>query len=165
MGMVHAIQKGDMPLSKASPRVRHVATSMNPKDVTEFAATKTKDLPEKVEEKKSASFLYLVARGMRKVADISGIMNKMRGTIAQTSTARRKHLEDHVKQLHKHSENLQKQLQKAQADAMVQKATSAAQAAAVPPMAPVPPPAQPAYGAMLQPGMQDQQGQQGKPAK
>lgn len=49
MGMVHAAQKGEKPASK---EVAKVAKSMGKKDVTDFAATKHKGLPEKVKSKK-----------------------------------------------------------------------------------------------------------------
>ena len=46
MGMVHAIQKGEMSPSK-SGQAAQVAETMKPSDVTEFAETKTTGLPEK----------------------------------------------------------------------------------------------------------------------
>lgn len=45
MGLVHAIQKGDVPASDASPEARKVAKDMNPDDVKDFASTKLKGLP------------------------------------------------------------------------------------------------------------------------
>lgn len=47
MGMVHAAQKGE---KVASPEVAKVAKSMGKKDVTDFAKTKHKGLPEKVKK-------------------------------------------------------------------------------------------------------------------
>jgi hypothetical protein len=49
MGMVHAAQKGEEP---ASGKVAKVASEMKPGDVKDFASTKQKGLPEKVEEGK-----------------------------------------------------------------------------------------------------------------
>ena len=49
MGMVHAVQKGDM--TAPSAEVSEVAKSMKKTDVTDFAATKTEDLPEKKDKK------------------------------------------------------------------------------------------------------------------
>ena len=49
MGMVHAAQKGEKPASKA---VADVAKSMKKKDAKDFASTKHKGLPDKVEEDK-----------------------------------------------------------------------------------------------------------------
>lgn len=46
MGMVHAIQKGEFK-GKPSKRLSEVAKKMDPQDAKDFAATKTKDLPEK----------------------------------------------------------------------------------------------------------------------
>lgn len=45
MGIVHAIQKGDMPASDAKGEAREVAKSMDPQDATDFASTKHKGLP------------------------------------------------------------------------------------------------------------------------
>jgi uncharacterized coiled-coil protein SlyX len=50
MGIVHAIQKGEMKPSDASKKAQAVAKEMKPKDVTKFAATKHKGLPKKVKE-------------------------------------------------------------------------------------------------------------------
>lgn len=47
MGMAHAIQKGDMPASDAGPEVQRMAREMDPSDVTDFASTKRKGLPNK----------------------------------------------------------------------------------------------------------------------
>lgn len=151
MGMVHALQRGDMPLSKASPRVRQVAMTMHPKDVTDFAATKAKNLPDKVEDKKepekSASSVFWMARFLTKQADISAILDRTRKSVHSVGESRRKNLESEVKMLRAHSSKLQQQLQKAQMSASTAQAT----ANAVPPQMPAPPPAQAAYGAMLMP--------------
>jgi len=151
MGMVHAVQRGEIPLSKASPRVRHVATTMKPKDVTEFAATKHEGLPEVVDgDKKSASFVCSAIFGLCKQADISSIFNRLRGSVNRTAAVRRQHLEGEMKTLKKHNADLEKQLQKAQSDSMMANATLSAQ----PQVGPTPPPSQAPYGAMLmqQPG-------------
>lgn len=50
MGLVHAIQKGDVPASDASPEAQKVAQDMNPSDVKDFASTKHKGLPKKVKQ-------------------------------------------------------------------------------------------------------------------
>lgn len=50
MGMVRAVQKGDM--EPPSPEIAKVADSMKKKDVKDFAGTKHKGLPEKKPEKK-----------------------------------------------------------------------------------------------------------------
>ena len=47
MGMVHAAQKGEKPMSKA---VADVAKSMKKSDVKDFAKTKHSGLPEKVKK-------------------------------------------------------------------------------------------------------------------
>jgi hypothetical protein len=50
MGMVHALQKGDMKQSDASPEIKKVAKDMNPSDVKDFASTKHSGLPKKVKQ-------------------------------------------------------------------------------------------------------------------
>jgi hypothetical protein len=48
MGLVHAIQKGDV--SDASPEAQKVAQDMKPSDVKDFASTSHKGLPKKVKQ-------------------------------------------------------------------------------------------------------------------
>ncbi len=48
MGMVHAVQKGDM--EAPSPEVAKVAADMDKKSAKDFASTKHKELPEKIKE-------------------------------------------------------------------------------------------------------------------
>lgn len=55
-GIVHAIQKGDVRPGKFSKKIREMAKRVDPGDAKDFAATKTKGLPEKKEEK-TASYL------------------------------------------------------------------------------------------------------------
>jgi len=50
MGLVRGIQKGTA--KKASPKARKAAKSMTPKQVKDYASTKTKGLPKKVKPKK-----------------------------------------------------------------------------------------------------------------
>ncbi|MGI0075874.1 MAG: DUF3008 family protein [Nitrosopumilaceae archaeon] len=50
MGMVHAIQKGELDPSKVSPSMRKTAKDMKKKDAKDFAETKRKGLPKKVTE-------------------------------------------------------------------------------------------------------------------
>ena len=52
MGMVHAVQKGELSPSKVGGDVADAAKSMKPKDAEDFASTKHKGLPEKVKPKK-----------------------------------------------------------------------------------------------------------------
>lgn len=46
-GMVHSIQKGDAKPSQFSKKIREMAKRVDPQDAHDFAATKTKRLPEK----------------------------------------------------------------------------------------------------------------------
>jgi len=46
MGIVHAVQKGDMPASEVHGPARAAAKEMSPGDVKDFASTKHKGLPE-----------------------------------------------------------------------------------------------------------------------
>ena len=55
-GMVRAAQKGDMP--SASGAVKKAAASMSTSDVKDFASTKHKKLPEKVDEDASPKYEY-----------------------------------------------------------------------------------------------------------
>lgn len=50
MGMVHAIQKGELSPKEVSPKMRKAAKEMKPSDVEDFAKTKHKGLPEKIDE-------------------------------------------------------------------------------------------------------------------
>lgn len=50
MGMVHAVQKGDMPAP--SKEVAETAKEMKPGDAKDFAETKHKGLPEHVKKEK-----------------------------------------------------------------------------------------------------------------
>lgn len=50
MGIVHAIQKGDIPASDVSPEAQKVAQDMKPSDVKDFASTSHKGLPKKVKQ-------------------------------------------------------------------------------------------------------------------
>jgi hypothetical protein len=50
MGMVHAVQKGELPASKVGGDVERAAKSMTDKDAEDFASTKHKGLPEKLDE-------------------------------------------------------------------------------------------------------------------
>jgi hypothetical protein len=49
-GMAHAVQKGDLPASKVGGAVKKIAKDVSAKDVEDFASTKHKGLPEKVDE-------------------------------------------------------------------------------------------------------------------
>ena len=50
MGMAHALKKGEMKPSDASPELKKVAKSMSDKDVKDFASTAHKGLPKKVKQ-------------------------------------------------------------------------------------------------------------------
>jgi hypothetical protein len=50
MGMVHALKKGDMKPSDASPELKKAAQSMSDKDAKDFASTSHKGLPKKVKQ-------------------------------------------------------------------------------------------------------------------
>jgi len=50
MGMVDAVQKGKLEPNKVGDKVKKAADTMKEKDVEDFAGTKHKDLPEKVDE-------------------------------------------------------------------------------------------------------------------
>ena len=50
MGLVRAVQKGEVPKSKVSNAIKKVAKSMKKKEVEKYASTKHKNLPQKVSE-------------------------------------------------------------------------------------------------------------------
>jgi hypothetical protein len=60
MGMVHAVQKGDM--EAPSKEVEKAADSMSDKDAKDFASTKHKGLPDKVKE-----YVVKEARGVKSI--------------------------------------------------------------------------------------------------
>lgn len=167
MGMVRALQEGRMPLHKASPRVRQVAMTMQPKDVTHFAETKHKGLPEHVDDKKpeksekSAMAFCLAGLGMAKQADVTAVLNNVRRSVRKVGDSRRKVLENDRKRLQTENERLKQNLQKS---TMAMSSQQAAQQAAAAQMPPSPPPAQVAYGAMLtQPQGAEAPGKTAKP--
>ena len=62
MGMVHAVQKGVLSPDKVGGKVEKAAETMKPKDVKDFAATKTKKLPEKLNESLQDTVEYVSDR-------------------------------------------------------------------------------------------------------
>jgi hypothetical protein len=63
MGIVHALQKGDMKPSQASGKAKEMAKSMKKGDVKDFAATKHKGLPKKVKkENMGVASMYIVRK-------------------------------------------------------------------------------------------------------
>lgn len=70
MGIVHAIQKGDMKPSDASKKAQQMAKSMKPSDVTKYASTKHKGLPKKVKkENMGVASMYLVRKPSGELAE------------------------------------------------------------------------------------------------
>ena len=49
-GMAHAAQKGEIPMSKLGGAAKKIANTVSDKDVEDFASTKHKGLPEKIDE-------------------------------------------------------------------------------------------------------------------
>jgi hypothetical protein len=63
MGIVHALQKGDIKPSQASGKAKEMAKSMKKSDVKDFAATKHKGLPKKVKkENMGVASMYIVRK-------------------------------------------------------------------------------------------------------
>lgn len=63
MGIVRALQKGDMKPSQASGKAKEMAKSMKKSDVKDFAATKHKGLPKKVKkEDYNPTKMYVVVK-------------------------------------------------------------------------------------------------------
>jgi hypothetical protein len=57
MGLALSVKKGDTPKSKVSKKVQDMAKEMSKKDLEDFASTKHKGLPKKVEEKEEVEKL------------------------------------------------------------------------------------------------------------
>ena len=57
MGLALSVKKGDTPKSKVSKKVKEMAKEMSKKDLEDFASTKHKGLPKKVEEKEEVEKL------------------------------------------------------------------------------------------------------------
>jgi len=73
MGMVHATQKGDM--ESPSPEVAKAAADMSKKSAKDFASTKHKGLPNKVEEegvKKLKEYIRKYIREMNVTGNVQG---------------------------------------------------------------------------------------------
>ncbi len=64
MGIVRALQKGEVKPGSVSKQAQKMAKSMDPADVKKFAATKHKGLPKKVKKEGDASKMYLVRKPM-----------------------------------------------------------------------------------------------------
>ena len=82
MGLVHALQKGTVKPGKASKAAQSMAKSMNPEDVTAFAATKHKGLPKKVKkENMGVASMYVVRKphADMKEADLVMEFNPLEG--------------------------------------------------------------------------------------
>lgn len=75
MGIVHAIQKGDVKPSSVSKKAQQMAKSMKPGDVKDFAGTKHKGLPKKVKkENMGVASMYIVRRPDGKLAEADLVM-------------------------------------------------------------------------------------------
>ena len=61
MGLALSVKKGKTPKSKVSKKVKDVAKSMSEKDLEDFASTKHKGLPKKVESKEN--YMDMVGKG------------------------------------------------------------------------------------------------------
>jgi len=67
MGMVHALQKGEIKPSKVSDKIKKVAKSIDYDDADDFASTKHKGLPNKV--KRESRVKSLIRKMVREVMD------------------------------------------------------------------------------------------------
>jgi hypothetical protein len=77
MGIVRALQKGDIEPSKVSKKAKEMAKSMDPKDVKDFASTKHKGLPKKVKkEDRNPTKMYVVRKAIDNL-DASGLVMEL----------------------------------------------------------------------------------------
>ena len=77
MGIVHALQKGDMKPSQASDKAKEMAKSMKKSEVEKFASTKHKGLPKKVKkEDYNPTKMYVVVKPSDNM-DASGMIMEL----------------------------------------------------------------------------------------
>jgi uncharacterized protein (UPF0335 family) len=77
MGIVRALQKGDMKPSQASGKAKEMAKSMKKGDVKDFASTKHKGLPKKVKkEDYDPTKMYVVLKPMDNL-DAAGLIKEL----------------------------------------------------------------------------------------
>ena len=77
MGIVHALQKGDMKPSQASDKAKEMAKSMKKSEVEKFASTKHKGLPKKVKkEDYNPTKMYVVVKPSDNM-DASGMVMEL----------------------------------------------------------------------------------------
>lgn len=77
MGIVHALQKGDIKPSQVSGKAKEMAKSMKKSDVKDFASTKHKGLPKKVKkEDYDPTKMYVVLKPMDNL-DASGLIKEL----------------------------------------------------------------------------------------
>ena len=77
MGIVRALQKGDMKQSQASGQAKQMAKSMKKSDVKDFASTKHKGLPKKVKkEDYSPTKMYVVLKPVDNL-DAAGLIKEL----------------------------------------------------------------------------------------
>jgi Protein of unknwon function (DUF3008) len=72
MGMVHAMQKGEK-VKGASPELKKVAKDMSKKDAKDFASTKHKGLPKKVDESLTISATDNDAYSLMRMVSLAGV--------------------------------------------------------------------------------------------
>lgn len=85
MGMVRAVQKGDM--EPPSPEIAKVADSMKKKDVKDFAGTKHKGLPEKKPKKKiNEEVIYENIESVKTIQDVLNIIKIARNKETSKNT-------------------------------------------------------------------------------
>jgi hypothetical protein len=75
-GMAHAVQKGELSPDKVGGAVKKIAKDVSPKDVEDFASTKHKNLPEKVDEDQTT-----MANASKMQPKEDSMSNKMETTI------------------------------------------------------------------------------------
>lgn len=117
MGMVHAIQKGELDPQKLRKKERLVAAaqSMDPGDARDFAATKTEALPERAKSAQVNPFGWLL---MHKRADFNAKLDKATKALHQVEAVRRQQVEQHMRNLEQANKRMQEQVkaQTAQAE-------------------------------------------------
>lgn len=176
MGLVHAVQSGRKAMSDVSPDVARVARTMTPKDVTEFASTKHKDLPDKVrtaedgDARKAAVWtpsmmLSVVCSpwlpfGCSKSASLEAAVRSTEKQLQAAQRSREQSLKAHAANLQSRLAAAEGRAQTAEQAAQQSQAEGQAALSAMAQPGPQPPSAQVPYGQMLTGAQSQDQSQQ-----
>jgi regulator of replication initiation timing len=158
-GIARSVQEGKKSPGSAGPAARHIAESVSPKSVHDFAATKHKGLPERRHKKASEDRLGL-AYYLIKTAEFNNSLHGVENALHHVHKRRSKMMDDFSKKVQKENQNLRKEVGNASAAAQsaaeaaqnAQTTSQAQQAEAAQLQQQSSPAAQPPYGAVAAAG-------------